>query len=133
VIREVFAEGTEPAKTCPLSHEQREPGSGRGPAGWGARVPARGLVIVSPADGDVYKLDPVLRGEFQTIRLRAALADGLRPDAVEWWVDGTKVGEAGPPYSLAWRLKPGSYTIRARARSRSGTEESPAVRITVLS
>ncbi len=133
VIHEIFAAGTEPETTCALSHEQAAPGAGGGPSGLGSKIPARGLTVLSPADGDVYKLDPVLRGEYQSIRLRAVLAAGFRPEAVEWWVEGKKIGEAGPPYSLAWRLKPGSYTIRARARSTTGMEESPPVRITVLS
>jgi penicillin-binding protein 1C len=133
IIREVFAAGTEPRAICALSHEQAAPGRGGGPAGVGTRIPAAGLAVLVPADGDVYKLDPVLRGEFQSIRLRAVLAEGLRPEVVEWWVDGQKIGEAGPPYSLAWRLKRGSYLIKARARSGTGTAESHPVRITVLS
>ncbi|MDD8026376.1 MAG: penicillin-binding protein 1C [Acidobacteriota bacterium] len=133
IIREVFAAGTEPDKTCPLTHAQAASGAGRGPAGVGTHVPASGLAVLSPADGDVFKLDPVLRGEFQSIRLRAVLAEGFRTGVVEWWVNGEKIGESGPPYGLAWRLKPGSYTIKARARSDSGPAESPPVRITVLS
>ncbi len=133
VLREVFAAGSEPETTCALPHDQAAPGAGRGPAGLGPRVPSRGLAVLTPADGDVYKLDPVLRGEYQSVRLRVVLAEGLRPEAVEWWVDGKKIGQAGPPYGLSWRLKPGSYTIRARARSGTGIEESPPVRITVLS
>jgi penicillin-binding protein 1C len=133
VIREVFAAGTEPSKRCSLAHEQAAPGKGGRADALGARIPASGLAVLTPADGDVFKLDPVLRGEFQSIRLRVTLAEGFRPEIVEWWLNGQKIGAGGAPYHLAWKLKPGSFTIKARARSGTGTVESRPVRITVLS
>jgi penicillin-binding protein 1C len=133
VIREIFAAGTEPVKTCAMAHDQVGPGQSGRPNALGARLPSSGLSVLTPADGDIFKLDPVLRGEFQSIRLRVALAEGFRPDVVEWWVNGEKIGAGGAPYHLAWKLKPGSFTIRARARSGTGTVESRPVRITVAS
>ena len=51
---------------------------------------------------------------------------------VEWWVDGSRIGEDGPPFTRVWNLKPGSYTMRARARLNGALVESRPVRITVL-
>jgi penicillin-binding protein 1C len=104
----------------------------RSPTGVGAHIPTAGLAILTPADGDVFKLDPVLRGEFQSIRLRVVLAEGFRPEAVEWWVNGEKAGQSGPPYILSWKLRPGSFTMKARARNGTATVDSRPVRITVL-
>jgi penicillin-binding protein 1C len=132
VIREVFVQGSEPQAACNQAHEQTARGGGRGQAGIGARVPDSGLAVLTPADGDVFKLDPVLRGDFQSIRLRVVLAEGFRPEAVEWWVNGEKAGESGPPFLLSWKLRPGSFTIKARARNGAATVESRPVRITVL-
>lgn len=132
VMQEVFVRGSEPRDACELAHEQGAAGGGRGQAGLGARIPDTGLTVLTPADGDVFKLDPVLRGEFQSIRLRAVLAEGFRPEAVEWWVNGEKAGQSGPPYVLSWKLRPGSFTMKARARNGAATVDSRPVRITVL-
>ncbi len=132
IIREVFVQGSEPQASCTLAHEQTARGGARSPTGVGARIPTAGLAILTPADGDVFKLDPVLRGEFQSIRLRVVLAEGFRPEAVEWWVNGEKAGQSGPPYVLSWKLRPGSFTIKARARNGAATVDSRPVRITVL-
>ncbi|MGD0782785.1 MAG: penicillin-binding protein 1C [Candidatus Aminicenantales bacterium] len=132
VIDEIFAPGTAPAETCRLAHgpgERIRPGgSPASPA-----APPGGVALITPQDGDVFKIDPVLRGAFQSIRLRAALGAGADADRVEWWIDGQKVGEDGPPFSRAWNLKPGSFRIQVRVRLKGSIVESHPVRITVLS
>ena len=52
--------------------------------------------------------------------------------SVEWWIDGRKIGEDGPPFARAWNLKPGSFKIQVRARLKGMLIESRPVRITVL-
>jgi penicillin-binding protein 1C len=133
VIQEIFSSGTEPQKTCALTHVQTAPRSGPTAAAVGIKIPPNGIVIVSPLDGDIFKLDPVLRGSFQSINLRAVLAEGLAVEAVEWWINGTRVASCGPPFKWTWNLRPGSYTIQARARFADRTAESRSVRVTVLS
>jgi penicillin-binding protein 1C len=129
-VEEVFIEGTEPREPCSL--HRKEPGTSlaaadanRGPRPWR-------FEISFPRDGDVFKLDPVLRPEHQRLKLRVAVppADGVV--GVEWWVNGEKVGDCGPPHSIFWNLRPGSYTIRATAVRDGLPLESPPVKIVVL-
>ena len=129
-IEEVFIAGTEPQEECPLSHRKGVEASTVRASFSRLRTP---LEIDSPRDGDVFKLDPVLRAEFQTLRLRASLAEEFGGTRVEWWVNDRKVGACGAPYSLPWNLRPGSYIIRARAVLESGPIESRPVKIRVLS
>ena len=131
VIEEIFAPGTAPTRICGLAHgpeERKHPGRDASAAG----APPGGLAIVSPQDGDIFKIDPVLRGAFQSIRLRAVLGPGTEAEKVEWWIDGRKIGEDGPPFARAWNLKPGSFKIQVRARLKGMLIESRPVRITVL-
>lgn len=68
--------------------------------------------IVSPAEGDVYRMPPGVPGDYATVALRAAGVQG----SVRWFVDGT------PHESSRWALKPGAHVIRAVAESGSSTE-----------
>ncbi len=133
LIEEVFVTGTEPRDVCSLSHAGAVFRGVPASAVAGVRVPPSGIAVVSPADGDIFKLDPVLRGEYQSVKLKVAVAESLDVRSVEWFVSGEKAGESGPPFGLLWNLRPGSYTIRARARLGRGKAESRPVRITVLS
>jgi penicillin-binding protein 1C len=127
-VEEVFVRGTEPASPCSLHRR------GRTVETAAARVmnstPPR-FGISFPLDGDVFKLDPVLRPEHQRILLKAVPPPGIAPARVEWWVNGRKAGEAGYPYSLFWSLQPGTFTIKATIRGAEGLESRP-VRIVVL-
>ncbi|MBN2199190.1 MAG: penicillin-binding protein 1C [Candidatus Aminicenantes bacterium] len=130
-IEEVFIEGTEPKDYCLLSHKANaSPGfdlrEARGRAGPG------GVQIVFPCDGDVFKIDPVLRPEFQTLRLRARVVGGNEATAVEWWINGRLAGRSAKPFVLPWPLRPGSYIIKAMASTAGGKRESREVRIVVL-
>jgi penicillin-binding protein 1C len=127
---ELFIAGTEPREECRLSHR---PGAGPNSVRTALGTKRAALEIASPQDGDVFKLDPVLRPEYQALRLRASLAEEIGVEAVEWWVNGRKVGRAGFPFSLPWHLRPGSYIIQARADLGSGMVASRPVKIKVLS
>ncbi|HKR64371.1 MAG TPA: penicillin-binding protein 1C [Thermoanaerobaculia bacterium] len=61
---------------------------------------ARPFAITTPANGATYMIDPTLRTEFQTLRLRATTP-------VAWRVDGK------PHASHEWPLQPGAHTITA--------------------
>jgi len=130
-IDEVFIRGSEPLARCSLIHapDQKPPSF----LVRGLRPVPNELTIVVPQEGDVYKIDSILRRDFQAIQLKAdvPLDTGIR--AVEWWINGRSVGAREFPHALSWNLKPGSYTIQARARTDSRKFESRPVRITVLS
>ena len=128
---EIFLAGTEPAGVCGLAH--RKAPAPPHPAALGPSIPKSVLAVVFPQDGDVFKLDPVLRPDFQTISFQVRIADGAGLTSVEWWIDGRRAGTTGPPFRFSWKLAPGSYTIRARGLAPGVAIDSPAVKVQVLS
>lgn len=69
-----------------------------------AREPAA-FQIVSPLDGDVYRVPPGAERRFATVALRAA--GGAGAEGVRWYVNGR------PHASSRWSLKEGVHRIRA--------------------
>lgn len=78
-----------------------------------------GFHIVSPHEGDVYRLPPGVQAPYATIALRAA--GGRGGGSARWTVDGV------PHSSGRWSLRPGSH--RFRAVSSSGDTAEVAVRV----
>jgi penicillin-binding protein 1C len=68
----------------------------------GERAHPAAFEIANPPDGATYLIDPTLRMEFQTLRLRA-----LSGSKVAWKIDGR------PHASSEWPLQPGRHTITA--------------------
>jgi penicillin-binding protein 1C len=66
------------------------------------------FAIANPPDGATYLIDPTLRMEFQTLRLRAHSSA-----TVAWSVNGRGVGRATADGDVEWPLQPGRHTIRA--------------------
>lgn len=66
--------------------------------------------IVSPLAGATFLRDPTLRPEFQTLTLRARGSDGR----IDWRMDGTAIGSAGPEGMVRWPLAAGEHEIEAR-------------------
>ena len=88
------------------------------------------LAIITPTDGDILKIDPVLRREYQTLLLEAVVPEGVRE--VEWLHGDTTLARVRAPFQLRWPLSPGLHAFRIRTRSGTGWRESAAVRIRVL-
>ena len=84
---------------CDLRHEtiESEPD---------ARPRMTRLRIVNPAHGATYMIDPTLRAEFQTLRLKAEATSRVR-----WQVNERLLG------GNEWSLRPGRHTITALDRS----------------
>jgi penicillin-binding protein 1C len=134
VAPEWFAPGSAPTDTCtwhqgegggvelPVEYaewvEQSE--MPRPPRAAGASTPMRapdaGFHIVSPREGDVYRLSPGVESRYATVALRAA--GGA---AVRWTVDGA------PHAPGRWSLQPGRH--RLRAISASGDSAEVTVRV----
>jgi len=131
VAAEVFIDGTEPRDPC--AYHAENPG-GQVTAGGSGNPPGPSrFEIAFPRDGDTFKLDPVLRKEHQRIKLRAAVPRAEGISRVEWWVNGTKVGEAeSPSFALFWNLRPGSYTIKAKLIRDGSPSESAPVKVIIL-
>jgi penicillin-binding protein 1C len=69
---------------------------------------ATALQISNPPDGATYLIDPTLRREYQTLRLRAMAATN-----VAWRIGGQRVGTSSATGSLEWPLRPGVHIVTA--------------------
>lgn len=132
-MEEIFLEGTEPAEFCSL-HKQdgnqiQKPGLDFLPLTSFSKAPE----IVFPFDGDVYKIDPVLRKNYQVLNLRVSVPDGWTGFAMEWQVNGRKIGGAPFPFTCEWTLKPGNFVIQAIFRNGKKTITTRPVKVSVLS
>jgi hypothetical protein len=83
-------------------------------------VPVSGeFQIVSPREGDVYRLPPGVDGRFATVALRTA--GGRQSGAVQWSVDGE------PYRARRWALRSGRH--RFLAVSAAGDSAAVTVRV----
>jgi penicillin-binding protein 1C len=89
--------------------------------------PLADVAVVFPDEGDVFRMDPVLRPEFQTLRLRSTVPSASR--LVTWLVNGQPVARTGPPFDARWSLQPGRHTVQAVADAGG---RSKALHFTVL-
>jgi penicillin-binding protein 1C len=129
-IEEIFIRGTEPQAFCSLHTRDFLAGNTEGII---SRMRKGSLQVISPQSGDIFKIDPVLRREFQRIRLKASIPEGFNVQFVEWWVNSKKVATVPYPYRLSWQLSPGSYTVKAIALEADHNKlESRPVTFTVL-
>jgi penicillin-binding protein 1C len=99
----------QPARFCSWHHDGSIdwPAEYRAWAPRAAAVPVRtahrdAFRIANPPDGATYLIDPTLRTQFQTVRLRAETAS-----RVEWRVNDRRIAGA------EWPLRPGRHTITA--------------------
>lgn len=73
----------------------------------------RWLLITRPHEGDEYKLDPLIKDDNELITFEASA--GTAVGTVEWYMNGTKVGEgSAPKFLFRWKPEPGKWTIEAR-------------------
>ncbi len=75
------------------------------------------LAINSPATGDVFKIDPILRPKYQAIIVESSVAPQI--ENVTLWLNGDEVAELLPPYrfhlSLS-ALRRGNHELILRAK-----------------
>lgn len=92
------------------------------------------LIITSPHEGSVYRLDPALPREDQRIEIAARASDGVSVDRVTIYVDEEPLASfTAPPYRVMWPLAPGEHTITAVGYDPAGNRlESEPVHITVI-
>jgi penicillin-binding protein 1C len=87
-------------------------------------------VITFPDNGDIYKVDPVLRPEYQTLDLEAVLPQGVK--TVSWWVNDSLWCTVQHPFRARWRLVPGRHRFQVSAETEHGVVASSPVHILVL-
>ena len=88
------------------------------------------LAISFPDDGDVLKIDPVLRREYQTILLQAVVPPGM--DEIEWFINDTSYARVRRPFQARWQLQPGKHRFHIRSAVNPGEPGSAPVTIQVL-
>jgi penicillin-binding protein 1C len=92
-------------------------------------VPPR-LAIAFPNDGDILKIDPILRREYQTILLEAIVPDGI-PE-IEWIADDSTLARVRAPFHLRWPLQPGTHHFRVRSWQQAKAISSEVVTVRVF-
>ncbi len=91
------------------------------------------LIITSPHQGSVYRLDPALPRDDQRIEVAARAGDGVSVDRVTIYVDEEPLADfVSPSYRAMWPLAPGEHVITAVGYDPAGNRlESQPVHITV--
>jgi penicillin-binding protein 1C len=114
-IAEIFAQGTEPSVTCRY-HTCNKPlqdYSYLNAVLDNDRSPDNELIICFPDDRDIFKIDPILRNEFQAITFQIKASCPLKD--VSWFVNDSNIGTVTKPYTISWPLIPGEHCIKAFA------------------
>jgi len=91
---------------------------------------ASAIQITFPDGGDIFKIDPVLRPEFQTLLLEC-IVDGDF-DKITWLIDGKPIATVRPPFHARWQLKKGEHVVEARASKRISEVTNSSKRFVVL-
>jgi len=74
--------------------------------------------IPYPYPGQIFD-----RSEQAAIIFQAEITDNVGVDAVEWWLDGRKIGERlAEPFALMWDAVPGKHTLQLRAFDLAGNQ-----------
>jgi penicillin-binding protein 1C len=123
-IDDFFIKGTEPDEYCDLHTGGEKPRNF-------PDFQRDEFRILFPLDKDVFKIDPVLRQEYQRIKLKTSSPEDRGFDRVEWFVDNCKIGSSSYPYILDWKLIPGKHIITAIAVKEDSRKKSRAVEIYV--
>ena len=131
-IIEVFAEGNSPSQFCEI-HGDLSLSNQNHPALEDIRFFNNILSVTFPVHGDVFKLDPILRKEYQMMKLRAKVRKGFGIKKIEWWLNGKKIGVSSSPHSVSWKLKPGYYKIHVRTVKEKQIIKSKTIDFRVLS
>lgn len=128
-MTEVFIPGSEPVRAC-QGHSARSVSNLYG-IGQTSDHTHKTFIISFPDDHDIFKIDPILRREYQCLRMRLHTDHVLQH--VTWYVDETAIGRTTYPFSIVWQLSPGEHEIIAQGiTSENETVHAPPVIITVL-
>ncbi len=79
-----------------------------------------GPAVLFPDRGDVFKIDPDVARESQSILLKAVVPAG--EDEATWVMDGKELARVDRPFTLFWGLEPGRHRVRVKAGG-SASEE----------
>ncbi len=97
-----------------------------------AKVTVTSLAINSPTSGDVFKLDPILRPEYQTITVESLVAPEV--EHVSLWLNGDEVVPLQPPYRFRLplaSLRKGYHTLVLKGKKGLRNVQSEPVQVAV--
>ncbi len=77
----------------------------------------REFSITFPDQGDIFHIDPILRPEYQTLLLQAAV--NVPTDSVTWFIDGSPYKSCARPFHIRWPLERGRHTLEIRTKELS--------------
>lgn len=86
--------------------------------------------IEFPKNGDVFKIDPVLRREYQSITLKPKLRENV--ETVKWIIDNQTILADKYPFTTSWVIEPGKHKINYEATSGDQTLKSENIEVVVL-
>lgn len=86
--------------------------------------------IEFPKNGDVFKIDPILRREYQAITLKPKLSENIK--SITWFVDNEEMPSEKYPFTVSWAIKPGKHVINYEALKGNQVIKSEKVKVTVL-
>ena len=95
----------------------------------GGNVP---LAISSPMSGDVFKLDPILRSDYQTITIQSLVNAGVH--RVSLWMNGREIAALQPPFRFRLplaSLPKGRHTLVVKGMQGTTPVESQPVTVAV--
>ena len=83
-----------------------------------------------PRDGDVYKIDPILRRDYQEIPLKPKVNENVKH--LKWRIDGKEIISDKYPFIVYWELERGKHKIDFSAYTGNNILESNKIEITVV-
>lgn len=89
-----------------------------------------GCYIEIPKDGEIYKIDPVLRREYQSISLKPKITENV--NRLTWHIDNREITSSAFPYTVDWQLEPGKHIIAFTAEGAGRLLKSNKIQITVM-
>lgn len=94
--------------------------------------PVAPLAIGFPCSGDVFKVDPILRAEYQTVTIESLVVPGV--EDVSLWLNGNEVATLRPPYRFRLplaSLRKGSSTLILKGKKGARSVQSEQIVVAV--
>ncbi len=86
--------------------------------------------IEYPKDGDILKIDPILRKEYQVITLKPKIDDSVL--SIKWFIDDKSINVDEYPFTCKWRIEKGNHNINYAATRKNGAiVKSKDIKVTV--
>ena len=77
------------------------------------QIESEPIVILSPQEGEKFRIDPILKRDYQKIYFRAIVSNKI--ETVSWFLNGEKLGETKTEHKLEWAIKKGSYRLTVKS------------------